>query len=53
MIWNEECTHERQIRMHSQECNSNFHFIMEAIINNAAVDIGVHTSFLRYEGMKA
>ena len=49
MIWNEECTHERQLCLHSQECNINFHFIMEAIVNNAAVDIGVHTSFC---GMK-
>ena len=45
MIWNEECTRERQIRMHSQECNINFHFITEAIVDNAAVNIGVRTSF--------
>lgn len=45
MIWNEECTRERQIRMHSQECNIYFHFITEAIVDNAAVNIGVRTSF--------
>ena len=31
--------------MHSQECNINFHFITEAIVNNAAVNTGVHISF--------
>ena len=45
MIWNKECTHERQISMHIQECNINFHFITEAIVNNAAVNTGVCTSF--------